>query len=87
VELVNQERTGAGVAALRGDERLAEAAQIHAEQLAAAGQQTADQAVESWMSSPPHRANILNTTFTDAGAGVATDSTGRPYYVQVSARP
>jgi uncharacterized protein YkwD len=87
VELVNQERTRADVAALRANGGLAEAAQIPAKQLAAAGQQTADQAVESWMSSAPHRANILNTTFTDTGAGVATDSTGRPYYVQVFARP
>ena len=34
-----------------------------------------------------HRTNILNPDFTELGTGYATDRKGRPYYVQVFARP
>jgi uncharacterized protein YkwD len=118
VEFVNAERKRAGLKALSGDDRLAKAAQLHANQIAtagrlehtlpraryprmqdrlaatgykwraigenlAAGQSSAAQAVSGWMSSPPHRANILNTTFTETGGAVAFDRKGRAYYVQV----
>jgi uncharacterized protein YkwD len=53
----------------------------------ALGQSSAEHAVESWMHSRGHRANILNPTFTELGAGYATDEAGRPYYVQVFAGP
>ena len=53
----------------------------------ASGQPTAAQVVDTWMSSSPHRANILNSTFTETGAAVATDRGGRPYYVQLFGRP
>ena len=35
----------------------------------AAGQTTAEQVVEAWMNSPGHRANILNSKFTEIGVG------------------
>jgi uncharacterized protein YkwD len=53
----------------------------------AAGQQSAGQAVDAWMSSSGHRANILSSSFTETGAATATDAGGRPYYVQVFGRP
>jgi uncharacterized protein YkwD len=43
--------------------------------------------VNSWMQSSGHRANILNSSLTEMGAGYARDSNGRPYYVQVFGRP
>lgn len=42
----------------------------------AAGQDTAEGVVASWMKSPPHRANILNPDFCDIGVGVASTSNG-----------
>jgi uncharacterized protein YkwD len=51
------------------------------------GQPGAAQVVDSWMHSRGHRANILNDAFTEMGVGYAVDGTGRPYYVQVFARP
>lgn len=53
----------------------------------AAGYATAAQAMSGWMDSPDHRANILNTSFTELGTGYAIDATERPYYVQVFGRP
>jgi len=51
----------------------------------AMGQTTAAAVMDSWMHSSGHRANILNGAFREIGVGVARDSTGRPYYVQVFA--
>jgi uncharacterized protein YkwD len=51
------------------------------------GQSSASRVVDSWMHSRGHRANILNTGFTEMGAGYAVDRSGRPYYVQVFGRP
>ena len=51
------------------------------------GQANATKVVDSWMHSTGHRTNILNSTFTEMGAGYAVDRTGRPYYVQVFGRP
>ena len=51
------------------------------------GQSNAAAAVATWMQSPGHRENILNDEFVDIGAGYVVDPTGRPYYVQVFARP
>lgn len=44
-------------------------------------------AVTGWMRSPGHRANILNATYTEIGAGYATDSRGHRYYAQVFGKP
>jgi uncharacterized protein YkwD len=51
------------------------------------GQVNAAKVLDSWMHSRGHRTNILNSTFTEMGAGYAVDRTGRPYYVQVFGRP
>jgi uncharacterized protein YkwD len=39
----------------------------------AAGYSTADEVVDGWMSSPGHRANILNCAFDDTGVGYVYD--------------
>jgi len=49
----------------------------------AAGQQGAGEAVQSWMSSSGHRANILNPTYTEIGIGITTSAAGAAYYTQV----
>jgi len=37
----------------------------------------------AWLDSPGHRANVLRTSFTHIGIGVACSDAGRPYYTQV----
>jgi uncharacterized protein YkwD len=44
-------------------------------------------AVQGWMNSPGHRANILKPNVTQIGVGVAYSSAGVPYYCQVFAQP
>ncbi len=39
------------------------------------------------MNSPPHRANLLNTTFTQIGVGVVKDSGGTVWVVEVFRKP
>jgi uncharacterized protein YkwD len=51
------------------------------------GQRSAAQATGTWMKSAGHRANILNRRFTEIGTAHLVDRRGRPYYVQVFARP
>jgi uncharacterized protein YkwD len=51
------------------------------------GQRNGAHAIEIWMQSPSHRANILSGMFTDVGAGYFVDPLGRPYYVQVFGKP
>jgi uncharacterized protein YkwD len=122
VTLTNVERTDRGRARLRANPRLMRAAQLHAEQMARAGQMAHDlpnatyphtedrlaatkyrwqmygenvaqgqfdaaEALRSWMNSSGHRKNILNPAYTELGAGYAVDRAGRPYFVQVFARP
>jgi len=122
VQLTNAERTGAGIAPLRANTRLMQAAQLHADQMArlgrldhvlsgaqyprpedrlaaagyqwqayaeniAMGQGSAAAAMDGWMHSSGHRANILNAGLTEIGIGFARDSAGRPYYVQVFGNP
>lgn len=53
----------------------------------AAGQVDPAAALRAWMSSPGHRANILNNEFTQAGYGVATGQNGTKYWCAVFARP
>jgi uncharacterized protein YkwD len=52
----------------------------------AMGQTTPAAVMEAWMNSPGHRRNILNPNFTELGLGYAQGG-GRPYWVQVFARP
>lgn len=40
-----------------------------------------------WMNSSGHRANILSTNYTELGVGIAKNSSGRTYWVQVFGRP
>jgi uncharacterized protein YkwD len=40
-----------------------------------------------WMTSTPHRANILSARYTETGVGMARSKTGRTYHAQVFARP
>ncbi len=73
----------------RPEDRLAAADyhwQAYGENLAA-GQRSPAEAMSSWMQSSGHRANILNTIYTELGTGYARDAGGRPYYVQVFGRP
>jgi uncharacterized protein YkwD len=51
------------------------------------GQSSAAAALDNWMHSQGHRKNILNSDFTELGAGYAIDRGGRPYYVQVFGSP
>lgn len=50
------------------------------------GQQTPAQAIEVWMNSPGHRANILGEQYTHIGVGIVRDRRGIPYYTQVFGR-
>ncbi|HHV97656.1 MAG TPA: SafA/ExsA family spore coat assembly protein [Clostridiaceae bacterium] len=49
----------------------------------AMGQQTAQQVVNAWMSSPGHRSNILSTAYNQIGVGLAKDRYGRFYWTQM----
>ena len=44
-------------------------------------------AVNSWMNSSGHRANILDPGLTEIGAAMARSSRGEPYWIQVFGRP
>lgn len=50
----------------------------------ASGQQGPRDVVAAWMASPPHRANIENSTSREIGIGLAQGN-GRPYWVMVLA--
>jgi uncharacterized protein YkwD len=120
--LTNRERTRASLTPLRRNPELARAAQLHAEQMAAAGKLAHDlpgaryptlasrlklmgyayrnvgenvaegytsgaALMAGWMTSAPHRANILSSRYTETGVGTARSKTGRTYHAQVFARP
>ena len=44
---------------------------------------TADQVMDAWMASPPHRSNILNCATRSIGTGVRYAADGTPYYTQL----
>jgi uncharacterized protein YkwD len=50
-------------------------------------QRSAQQVVNTWMSSSGHRANILNAQLTEIGAAMARSSKGEPYWIQVFGTP
>ncbi len=120
--LTNSERRQAGLAPFAISPLLMRAAQLHADQMASAGemahvlpgsrypepqdrlaavgyrwqayaenvaygQGSPASALNSWMGSSGHRANILNPGLTEIGAALARGSDGRPYYVQVFGNP
>jgi uncharacterized YkwD family protein len=53
----------------------------------AKGQRTPDEVMNGWMNSPGHRANIMNTDYTEIGVGYVTDGSGTGYWVQEFIRP
>jgi uncharacterized protein YkwD len=120
--LTNRERTRADLTPLRRSAELSRAAELQAEQMAAAGKlaheipgsryptlssrlklvgyayrSSGENVAEgytsgaalmaSWMTSPPHRANILSAKYTETGVGMARSKSGRVYSVQVFGRP
>jgi uncharacterized protein YkwD len=42
----------------------------------------ANSVMTAWMNSSGHRENILNSSYTEIGVGVAYDSQGEPYFTQ-----
>jgi uncharacterized protein YkwD len=52
----------------------------------AAGQESVEEAMRTWMNSPPHRSNILGD-FAEVGAAVIPDADKRPYWCVVFGRP
>lgn len=53
----------------------------------AMGQRTPKEVVTAWMNSPGHRGNILSTSFTEIGVGVAKSKNGSYYWTQMFIRP
>lgn len=53
----------------------------------AKGQKTPSAVMNGWMNSEGHRANILNSSYTEIGVGYVTDSNGNTYWVQMFIRP
>ena len=53
----------------------------------AKGQRTPEEVMNGWMNSPGHRANILNSSYTEIGVGYVTDGSGTGYWVQEFIRP
>jgi len=49
----------------------------------AMGQKTPQEVMTAWMNSDGHRKNILNSSFTEIGIGIAKDSNGRLYWTQM----
>jgi uncharacterized protein YkwD len=50
-------------------------------------QSDANTVVASWMSSPPHRENMLDPSYTQVGIGVASNPLGEPYYTMMLGKP
>ncbi len=53
----------------------------------AEGQLNGAEAVQDWMHSPGHRANLMNREYTHIGVAMMTSQSGRRFYVQVFACP
>jgi uncharacterized YkwD family protein len=49
----------------------------------AMGQKTPQEVMTAWMNSEGHRKNILNSSFTEIGIGIAKDKNGRLYWTQM----
>ena len=49
----------------------------------AMGQKTPSEVMNSWMNSSGHRANILNSTYTELGVGIQKDSNATIYWTQM----
>lgn len=53
----------------------------------AKGQRTPAEVMNSWMSSPGHRSNILKVSYTQIGVGLAKDKNGIACWTQMFIRP
>jgi uncharacterized YkwD family protein/spore coat assembly protein SafA len=53
----------------------------------AKGQRTPAEVMNSWMSSPGHRSNILKASYTQIGVGLAKDKNGIACWTQMFIRP
>lgn len=53
----------------------------------AMGQKTAQEVVTAWMDSVGHRGNILSTSYTEIGVGLAKNKNGNCYWTQMFIRP
>lgn len=53
----------------------------------AKGQQSASQVMNAWMNSPGHRSNILSSSYSEIGVGLATSKNGTKYWTQMFIRP
>ncbi len=53
----------------------------------AMGQQSPQAVITAWMNSPGHRGNILSTSYSQIGVGLAKDKNGRCYWTQMFIRP
>lgn len=51
------------------------------------GQRTPAAVMTAWMNSPGHRSNILSTSFSQIGVGLAKSSNGTLYWTQMFIRP
>lgn len=49
----------------------------------AMGQKTPSEVMNAWMNSSGHRANILNSSYTELGVGIQKDSNGKIYWTQM----
>ena len=87
--MARQRRLGHELDGKGPGERLQEVAYAHAGwgENCAAGQETPAQAMQSWMSSEGHRANLLNPAFTEIGIGIAPREEGGHYFTQVFGTP
>ena len=70
-------------------DRMRRAGYVHtaAGENCAQGQPTPDAAVQSWMQSPGHRANLLSPKYTEIGIGIQAGAGGQKFYTQLFARP
>jgi uncharacterized protein YkwD len=96
VEKTNAERRRNGLRPLRLDRQLLRSARRHAAWMSrshtlqhtslpvaeniAMGQRTTSEAVQSWMNSPGHRANMLNAGYSRVGAAAYTASSGQIFW-------
>ncbi|WP_058486761.1 SafA/ExsA family spore coat assembly protein [Defluviitalea phaphyphila] len=53
----------------------------------AKGQQTPEDVMNAWMNSSGHRSNILSSSYSQIGVGLATDKNGVKYWTQMFIRP
>ena len=51
------------------------------------GQRTPQEVMNAWMNSPGHRSNILSSSYSEIGVGVAKNKNGVLYWTQMFIRP